>query len=332
MPSSAHRLFARRAPSGARSFLVAAATCAAACAAAGCTSLFYRYVNRGLMPPDAAPVYAPELDLALDVYAPEEPVDQGAPVVVFFYGGSWQGGTRDRFRFVGRRLASNGILAMVADYRTYPRAAFPAFMDDAARAVAYARAEACRWGGDSGRLFIAGHSAGAQMAALLATDGRYLDRHGLRPRDLSGVIGLSGPYKFAVSGKLVDVFGPESQWPLAQPVSFVDGDEPPFLLIHGTDDRVVSSAVSVAMARKLRQRGVPARLELLDDGGHATPLAGLYDPGRASAVLPLILQFVAGLDTSATSPDSTRPESARASSMRTCATSSSASSPRRPLF
>jgi acetyl esterase/lipase len=290
--------------------LLLAATCAAACAAAGCTSLFYRYVNRGLPPPDAAPVYAPEFDLAVDVYAPEAPGDDAAPVVVFFYGGSWQNGSRERFRFVGHRLASNGILTMVADYRTYPRAAFPAFMDDSARAVAYARAEACRWGGDPDRLFVAGHSAGAQIAALLATDERYLDRHGLQPRDLSGVIGLSGPYDFAVSGDLIDVFGPESQWPLARPVNFVNGDEPPFLLIHGTDDRVVSSAVSVEMARKLRDRGAPARLELLNDGGHATPLAGLYDPGRAPAVLPLITSFVAG-----------------PSSERTCATSSSASSP-----
>lgn len=277
-----------------RSRLLLAATCAAASLTVACTSLFYGYVNRGLPPPDAEPVYAPELDLALDVYAPEPPGDQAAPVVVFFYGGSWQGGTRDRYRFVGSRLASNGILAMVADYRTYPRAAFPAFMDDSARAVAYARAEACRWGGDPGRLFLAGHSAGAQIAALLATDGRYLDRHGLRPSDLSGVIGLSGPYNFAVSGDLVDVFGPESQWPLARPVNFVDGDEPPFLLIHGADDRVVRSAVSIDMARKLREHGVPARLELLEDGGHATPLAGLYDPGRAPAVLPLITDFVAG--------------------------------------
>jgi acetyl esterase/lipase len=279
--------------------------------AAGCSSLFYSYVNRGLPPPDATPVYAPELDLALDVYAPEAPGDEAAPVVVFFYGGSWQGGARDRYRFVGRRLASNGILAMVADYRTYPRAAFPAFMDDSARAVAYARAEACRWGGDPGRLFVAGHSAGAQIAALLATDGRYLDQHGLRPGDLSGVIGLSGPYDFAVTGDLVNVFGPESQWPQARPVNFVDGDEPPFLLVHGTDDRVVRSAVSVDMASKLRDRGVPARLELIEDGGHATPLAGLYDLGRAPAVLPRILSFVAG-----------------SSSERTCA--SSASSPRKP--
>lgn len=280
-----------------RSRLLLAATCAAACAAAGCTSIFYRYVNRGLTPPDAAPVYAPELDLALDVYAPEAPGDDLAPVVVFFYGGSWQNGSRERFRFVGRRLAGNGILAMVADYRTYPRAAFPAFMDDSARAVAFARAEACRWGGDPGRLFVAGHSAGAQIAALLATDGRYLERQGLRPRDLSGVIGLSGPYDFAISGSLVDVFGPESQWPLAKPVNFVDGDEPPFLLIHGADDRVVRSATSVDMASKLRDRDVPARLELLEDGGHATPLAGLYDPERAPAVLPQILRFVAGSST-----------------------------------
>jgi hypothetical protein len=77
------------------------------------------------------------------------------------------------------------------------------------------------------------------------------------------------------------------------------------------------------MAHKLRDRGVPARLELLKDGGHATPLAGLYDPGRAPAVLPLITSFVAGSDTSATAPDGTRPESMPTSGSRTCESPSS---------
>lgn len=73
----------------------------------------------------------------LDVYVPTraEAAVGGMPVVVFFYGGSWQNGDRAEYRFVGEALASQGFLAILPDYRTYPEVTFPAFMDDAASAV-----------------------------------------------------------------------------------------------------------------------------------------------------------------------------------------------------
>ena len=88
-----------------------------------------------------------------------------APVVVFLYGGSWRNGAREDYRFVGRRLAQQGMLVLVADYRTYPETIFPGFVEDGASAVAWARAHAAGWGGDPRCLFVAGHSAGAQIAA-----------------------------------------------------------------------------------------------------------------------------------------------------------------------
>lgn len=263
----------------------------------GCESLLFRFVNRSLPPPEATVAYAPELGLSLDIYRPRPTLtraasDGGAPVVVFFYGGAWQRGERAQYRFVGQRLAQHGILAIVADYRTWPRAGFPEFMDDAARAVAWADGHAARWGGDPQRLFLAGHSAGAHIAALLATDGRYLGRRGIASSGLAGVIGMSGPYDFEITGKLRPIFGDPGRWPRAQPVNFVDGDEPPFLLIHGLRDSTVESADSVQLARSLRAHGVDTRLVLLPEGTHSTPLAGLYDPRRAPSALPAILAFV----------------------------------------
>lgn len=258
----------------------------------GCEATIFRFANRGLPPPSLTVPFAPDLGLSMDVYRPTSVLAKRAPVVVFFYGGSWKRGSRDQYKFVGQRLAENGVLTVVADYRTYPQAMFPAFMDDAARAVRRVRDDATGWGGDPNRLFIAGHSAGAQIAALLATDPRYLARQGMKPSALTGVIGLSGPYDFNVTGDLIEVFGPESQWPLAQAVNFVDGDEPPFLLIHGKSDRVVEYADSVELAERLRKHGVTATLDLLPDAGHITPLAGLYDPKRAPAVLKDMLAFI----------------------------------------
>lgn len=258
----------------------------------GCESLLFRYANRGLPPPEASVAYAPERDLRLDIYRPEGTAGQAAPTVVFFYGGGWQRGERGQYQFVGRQLARNGVLAIVADYRTWPDAVFPGFVEDGARAVAWVHMHAARYGGDAARLYVAGHSAGAQIAALLGTDPVYLDAHGLSPSQLAGVIGLAGPYDFEITGRYRAVFGPPSQWPQAQAVRHVTGDEPPFLLIHGEDDRVVEARDSRQLAGRLREAGGEATLVMLPGAGHSAPVLGLYDPDRAPEVLPAILAFV----------------------------------------
>lgn len=258
----------------------------------GCETAIFGFANRGLEAPEATVVFAPDLDLSLDIYRPIGHGAGAAPTVVFFYGGGWQRGERAQYQFIGRRLAQHGILAVVADYRTYPQAVFPAFVDDAARAVAWTRLNADRHGGDPDRVFLAGHSAGAQIAALLATDPRHLARHAVQPAELAGVIGLAGPYDFVINGQYTKVFGPPALWPQAQAINFVDGDEPPFLLIHGTGDRVVEARDSEQLADRLRRNGVDAELLLLDEAGHSAPLLGMYDPARSPSVLPAILRFV----------------------------------------
>ena len=272
--------------------LLAPLVAASALLATGCERALFAFVNRGTAPPDASVAYAPGRGLSLDVFRARGGGAQPAPVVVFFYGGAWKRGERAQYRFVGQRLAANGVLAIVADYRTWPRAGFPAFMDDAADAVAWARAHAAAYGGDPGRIFLMGHSAGAQIAALLGTDAHYLRARGIEAGSLAGVIGLSGPYDFVI-GEYAPIFGPPSQWPRAQAVNFVDGDEPPFLLVHGDDDRVVEFRDSPELAGLLRAAGGKARVVPIPGGGHSAPLAGLYDPRRSPAVLPAILGFIA---------------------------------------
>lgn len=275
-----------------RTAVVAAALSLTALFTAGCERVIFGVANRGLPPPEASVAFAPDLGLSLDVYRPLGTDATSVPTVVFFYGGGWQRGQREQYRFVGRRLAQQGVLAIVADYRTFPRAGFPAFVDDAARAVAWTRQHAAEYRGDPRRLYVAGHSAGAQIAALLGTDPRYLARQGMTPRDLAGVIGLAGPYDFVINGQYEKVFGPPAQWPQAQAINFVDGDEPPFLLIHGDKDRVVETRDSIDLAAKLRANRIQARLLVLPGGGHEAALAGLYDPNRWPAVVPAILAFV----------------------------------------
>ncbi len=260
----------------------------------GCQSAFFGFVNRDSAQPDATAVYDTARGLALDIYRPQSAAPD-APVVLFFYGGSWQMGTREQYRFVGSRLAQQGVVAVVADYRTWPAAGFPAFMGDAAQAVRWTFDHAADYGGNAKRIFIAGHSAGAQIAALLGTDARHLAAVDLKPKDLGGVIGLSGPYDFVISGKLEDIFGPRSQWPEAMAVKFVDGDEPPFLLIHGDGDRTVDVGNSRKLDFALRRKGVDSTLEIISGGNHFVTAAAFYDPERAPEVLPAVRTFI-GLD------------------------------------
>jgi len=266
-----------------------ALTAAAALLLAGCQSVVFGLANRGVGQPDASLVYDAANQLSLDLYRPAK-AEPNAPVLVFFYGGSWQRGSRAQYRFVGRRLSETGAVVIIADYRLGPRAPFPAFMQDGARAVAWARRHAAEYGGDPQRVFVAGHSAGAQIAALLGTDPRYLRAVGMEPRQLGGVIGLSGPYDFAIRGdtKLEQVFGPQAQWPDAMPVHFVDGDEPPFLLVVGAEDKIVAPRQTFELAQRLRSVGTEVRTVTLRRGSHFTPLLNLY----ASRGDPQLLQAI----------------------------------------
>ena len=243
--------------------------------------------------------YGPGPRHRLDAYLPARvaaPASARPPVVVFFYGGGWEEGDRGMYRFVAAALAARGILTLVPDYRLYPEVRFPAFMEDAAAAVAWAGPFAAAQGADPGRLFLMGHSAGAQIATLLALDARYLRAAGLARGPVAGVIGLAGPYDFLPlrSPTLKAIFGPEADWPASQPITYVSASAPPMLLAAGTADRVVDPGNTQRLAGRLRAVGVAAEVQLYRGlghraliGGFASPLAPLLPVRRAT------LRFIA---------------------------------------
>ncbi|WP_461384471.1 alpha/beta hydrolase, partial [Devosia indica] len=110
----------------------------------------------------------------LDVYGPRRRDDTPLPVVVFFYGGAWNSGSRTHYGFAARALAAMGYLVVVPDYRLVPEIEYPAFLKDCAAAVAWVSDHIAAYGGDPGRLALAGHSAGTYNAACLALDPRWL--------------------------------------------------------------------------------------------------------------------------------------------------------------
>ncbi|MEM9814177.1 MAG: alpha/beta hydrolase [Pseudomonadota bacterium] len=183
-------------------------------------------------------VFDAETGLALDLYVPVGPGPH--PVVVFFYGGRWSSGRKEDYAFVATDLAAQGVLVAVPDYRTYPDVRFPTFVEDAAAATAHLVRTIGERGGDPAHITLAGHSAGAHIAALLVSDARYLAAHGLRPVDLAGFVGLAGPYHFVPRAEdLVEIFGPAERFPEMQAGGFVSGDEPPILMLYGLADETV---------------------------------------------------------------------------------------------
>lgn len=241
-------------------------------------------------------VFDAEHDLALDVYAPAHATR--APVVVFFYGGTWVHGERAWYRFVGTTLAAHGIVTVIPDYRKYPQVKLDGFMQDAAHAVAWTHAHATEFGGASNRIFVMGHSAGGQIAALVATDPSWLGAHGMKPRDLAGFIGLAGCYDFvpvpADDPIMLGVFGstPDEQR-RGQPVSFVHGAEPPMLLLQGTDDDEVEPSNAISLYRATQALNEDSTLRMYPGVGHEALLFALSRPMRGGApTLDDVLAFI----------------------------------------
>jgi acetyl esterase/lipase len=233
----------------------------------------------------------------LDVYVPtSEPVQdgKGRPIVVFFYGGSWQNGNRGDYLFVGEALASRGFVAVLPDYRTWPETGFPGFIDDAAAAVRWARDHASEYGGDPSRLFLTGHSAGAQIAVLLATDGRYLAAQDLGKRDVRGVIGLAGPYDFLpLSDPTLEAIFPDAMRSASQPINFVHGDEPPMFLAAGTRDTTVDPGNTDRLAARLSAAGDRVEVKHYRGLSHASLIGVVAAPLRGLApVLDDVSRFI----------------------------------------
>lgn len=213
--------------------------------------------------------YGPLERNRLDVY-PAPTGDKAAPVILFFHGGSWRKGDKRLYRWLGRALARRGFTAVIPNYRLFPEAGFPAFMEDAALVVAWTRESVARYGGDPHQIHVMGHSAGAHIAALLALDEVHLSGASLSPEALRSVIGLAGPY-------CMDPMKTESVRPVfecvpdpgcAMPVKWAHRKGPPMLLLHGGRDSTVPSRQSELFHTVLTKNGGEVRKIIYPGIGH----------------------------------------------------------------
>ena len=209
----------------------------------------------------------------LDVYAPHSATERPV-VVVFWYGGSWVTGSKADYRFVGTTLAEHGFVAVLPDYRHYPQVTFPAFNADGASAVAWVEQHAREIGGDPGNVVLMGHSAGGEIAAMLALNHDFLRKHGADPACISGLVGLSGTYGLVPdTDELRSTFPApytEADW---QPIRFVDSQAPATLLLHGDSDTEVYPLEAQDLRKALQRAHVRVQLILYPHHGHGATVA-----------------------------------------------------------
>ncbi len=206
-----------------------------------CNSCAFRGIKRtkGIVYLEAT---GPKEQQALNVFAPVSK-RHAKPVLVYFYGGNWTSGKRSLYSFFGSRLARKDVVAVIADYPKSPIARYDEMAEDCALAVKWVKEHIADYGGDPDRIFVAGHSAGGHLAALISMDDRYFERlHTPNPIKGAVLIDAAGldmywymkEVDYGPQGSYLNVFGktPES-WKDASPLYHIHKGIPPMLILRG---------------------------------------------------------------------------------------------------
>lgn len=212
--------------------------------------------------------FGPHRREKLDIYVPEKPNPSGA-VLLFFHGGAWQKGDKNRYRFIGQAFASRGYVTVVANYRLYPQVHYPVFMADSARALAWTYRHIKEYGGNEDNIFVAGHSAGAYNAVLLALNEEFMREQGGRSSWMRGAIGLSGPYDFLpfTDPEIRAIFS-RADAKDTQPINHARKGAPPLLLMSGDADHEVGLSNTQHLAARMKKLGGDVTSHVYPGVGH----------------------------------------------------------------
>ncbi len=231
----------------------------------------------------------------LDVWRPSGGAREGLPVLIFWYGGGWVHGDRAAYAFAARAYAKAGFVVVLPDYRKVPGVRFPAFVQDGAQAVKWTRDHVRDFGGDPGRIALAGHSAGAYTVAMLTLDRRWLRAEGVDPRIVRAAVGLCGPYDFYpfTARRAADAMRGAADPAMTQPVHFARANAPPMLLVTAGNDTQVMPHNAVNLTARLRALGAPVRHVDYPGLSHEDVAMALSKPFRGKA--PVLADSVAYL-------------------------------------
>lgn len=233
----------------------------------------------------------------LDVYLPKQ--GKNFATLVWFHGGGLKTGDKRKSRedsvqteAISRSLAKGGIAVVSVNYRLSPKATFPAYIEDAAAAVAWARNHIAEHGGDAKKLFIGGHSAGGYLTLMLGMDTHYLIAVGLNPTDIAGLIPVSGQVMthYTVLGERglgrFNVMADN-----AAPVHFVRAETPPFLVLYADHDmaaRAEENAYFVALMKGAGNKSITGHM--IENRTHGSIAGKIVDEGDAARTA--ILDFI----------------------------------------
>lgn len=297
---------------------LAVALAVALAASAGCAPVYWLgarvLYNTAPAPPSVT------LDLSYDPSAPDDPKRQldlylpggrDFPLVVFVHGGGWAWGDRtqsfggaDVYRNIGRFLASKGVGAAVIGYRLVWPLDWQSQVGDVARAVAWVQAQAAARGGSRDRIFLMGHSAGAQLAARVATDPSWLEKEGGSPAGLCGVVAVSGAgYDLGDIDTYRDGFDPlyfaerfggsrldGTWWRDASVLPWIDAGDPPFLVVSATGESPALRRQSRLLDAALKKAGVPVTFTTVKGSSHERIILELSRADKTAG--PAVLRFL----------------------------------------
>jgi acetyl esterase/lipase len=216
----------------------------------------------------------------VDFYVPERGYCH--PVMVFVHGGGWIGGDKSHVGVKPEAFVRAGYLFASVNYRLSPAVQHPEHAKDVAKAIRFIRDQALKYRGDPGEIFIVAHSAGAHLAALVATDDRYLAAEGLPLTAIRGVILLDGagydmPLQMTMTG------GPQFDqlyrmafsnnpklWKHASPIEYVEPDKgiPPLLMFHLGPGQA-TGVQAMRFGKALEKAEVPVELHFALGVSHA---------------------------------------------------------------
>ena len=219
--------------------------------------------------------YGPDPRQRFDVFVPATAsAASPLPVLVFFYGGGWDSGSKELYGWAAQALAAQGFVVAIADYRLVPEVLFPVFIQDAAAATARVAEVAATYGGDATRLGVIGHSAGAHLAMMIALDRRYMEAVG-KPDLIRAAAGLSGPYDFLPFDvpSSINAFSQAPDPEQTQPLHFARADAPPLWLGHGTADVIVHDEDTLLLEARMRALGGRCEANLYQGLSHEDLIA-----------------------------------------------------------
>lgn len=209
----------------------------------------------------------------LDLFLPKG--EKNFPVVMYVHGGRWQSGDKEYYQTIGTLFARNGIGTAIVNYRLTTGekpARHPDHIEDVARAFAWLHTNIEEYGGRKDCLFVCGHSAGGHLVSLLAADEKYLEAENRSPKDIRGVIPISGVFNVnPIHDLFHPVFGDDRELcRQASPIVHVKKNLPPFLILYADQDFPTLDRMAQDMDRKLTAKKVDSQLVKVESRTHLT--------------------------------------------------------------